>query len=64
MQCSTEDSFQGLPAPDPRHDEPYFAEGDFRAREGSNAERFQQLLENFGLNESIQLMILGLEESR
>jgi len=58
-----QDSFQGLPASDPAHDEPYFAEGDFGS-EGSNAQRFQQLLGNFGLNSTIDLMILGYHPSQ
>jgi len=58
-----QDSFQGLPDSDPAHDEPYFAEGDFGS-EGSNAQRFQQLLENFGLNSTIDLMILGYHPSQ
>ena len=54
-----QDSFQGLPASDPARDEPYFAEGDFGSPDGSNAQRFQQLLGNFGLNSTIELMTLG-----
>ncbi|CAL1132923.1 unnamed protein product [Cladocopium goreaui] len=56
------DSFQGLPDSDPAHDEPYFAEGDFGS-EGSNAQRFQQLLENFGLNSTIDLISTSFAET-
>ncbi|CAK9097728.1 RING finger protein nhl-1 [Durusdinium trenchii] len=51
------DSFRGLPQPDPLLDEAYFAAGDFRTDgdeplNGSKA--FQELLENFGLEEHVE----------
>ncbi|CAK9097653.1 unnamed protein product [Durusdinium trenchii] len=53
------DSFRGLPQPDPLLDEAYFAAGDFRTDgdeplNGSKA--FQELLENFGLEEHVEVL--------
>ena len=60
------DSFRGLPQPDPLLDEAYFAAGDFRTDgdeplNGSKA--FQELLENFGLEEHVEVLTLVLRWS-